>query len=235
MGLGACSSSVVSLVAVAAFAIAQLLPVSPAAAQAAPGPNDPPPAAGAAQPQPGYPPQPQPGYPPPGYQPPPPGYQPPPPGYQQPGYPPQPYAAPQRLDSQGRARPPRRPKGLLIAGPIVFAATYGFTALVGLQMMNGDVNAEPGTYCVNCDTVGPRLLIPIIGPWLAMPEADGDDGKAVTAILGIAQATGVLLTIIGISRYVASGKETATARRGGVNFAFVPSSGGGFGLLGGSF
>jgi hypothetical protein len=239
MALGA-RSTVTSLVSAVALMIAQLVSAAPAAAQgAAPAPAAPPEAQPGYPPPPqqGYPPPPQQGYPPPpqqGYPPPQQGYPPPQQGYpppQQPGY----YGQQPGYTPYRPARPPRRSKGLLIAGPIVLAATYGFTAYVGLIMLSGDLENEPGTVCLNCETVGTRLLIPIIGPWLALPEADGDDGKTLSALLGLAQATGVLLTIMGISRYMASDPNRVAANRGRVNFAFVPSAGGGFGMLGGTF
>jgi len=149
------------------------------------------------------------------------------------GYPRPPQRSDGEYDSRPRPARARRPKGLLIAGPIVLGASYGFTALVGLQLMSGNVNMKPGEVCTNCDTVGPRLLIPIIGPWLALPAADGSDGKALSAVLGIAQATGVLLTIVGISRYKSAGEATASASN--VTFAFAPSHGGGLGFVAGSF
>jgi hypothetical protein len=154
-------------------------------------------------------------------------------GYPPPtGYPPPPR---QRFDSEyGRTRSTqvRRPKALLIAGPIVLGASYGFTALVGLELVSGNVQ-KPGEVCTNCNSIGSRLLIPIIGPWLALPDANGSNGKALTAVLGLAQATGLVLTIVGISRYKSA--VDATAAAGNVTFAFVPSQGGGLGLLGGRF
>jgi hypothetical protein len=253
MGLGA-RWTVTSLVGALVFTVGQLLPAA-AAAQAA-DPNAPaaaPPGYPPPQQQPGYPPpQQQPGYPPPqqpqAYPPPQQQGYPPPQGYAQPpGYPPQPYpaqpyAAPQRNDQEyGRVqryqRPPRRSKGLLIAGPIVLGASYLFTAYVGLLMLSGDYEMDPGTYCVNCDTVGSRLLIPILGPWIAMPEADGQDGKTVVALMGLAQAAGLIMTIAGIARYSATNPDRATAaNRNRLQFAFVPTrDGGGLGMVGGSF
>jgi hypothetical protein len=160
-----------------------------------------------------------------------PAYPPPPRGYY--GYPP-PQGYPQQ-PPQVYQRPARRPKGLLIAGPIVLGASYAFTALLGLTMQSTDTTSD-GAYCVNCQTVGTRLMIPLLGPWLAMPEADGSDGKMLTAMLGLAQATGLVMTIVGISRYAASAPDrTTAASRGGLQFALVPSKGGGLGVLGGSF
>jgi hypothetical protein len=69
-----------------------------------------------------------------------------------------------------------------------------------------------------------------------MPYADGGDGKALTAVLGLAQATGLILTIVGISRYRASAPDQAVAAgRNRLQFALVPDKGGALGVLGGAF
>ena len=202
-------STVTTLVGLAAFVSAPVWFAAPAVAQTAPANNAPsssPPPVPDQRPPAGYP------SPPPAYGQPPPGYYPPPP-YGWPGYPP---------------RRPRRAKGLLIAGPIVLGATYAFTALVGLSISADDVD------CSNCRTVGHRLLVPVLGPWLAIPAVDSSEGRTWTALLGFAQATGVILTVIGISRYSASVSEEGFASRG-LHLAFLPRAGGGFGVLGARF
>ena len=201
-------STVATLVGLAAFVSVQALSAAPAVAQTAPPNASPPPPAPDGRPPSGYPaPQPVYGQPPPGY------YPPPPYGWPQPGYPP---------------RRPRRAKGLLIAGPIVLGATYAFTALVGLTVSADDVD------CSNCRTVGHRLLVPVLGPWLAIPAVDSSEGRTWTALLGFAQATGVILTVIGISRYSTSVSEEGFASRG-LHLAFLPRAGGGLGVLGARF
>jgi hypothetical protein len=236
MALGA-RSSVTSLVGAVALTIAQLLPATPAAAQgAAPAPTappqaqpsyPPPPPQGYPPPQQGYPP-PQQGYPPPqqGYPPPQQGYPPPQQGYYaQPGYPPPVYRAP---------RPARRPKGMLIAGPIVLGVTYIVTAYFGVILTSiSDVDSGNSIGDANDKAAGERLLIPIIGPWLAMPVCDGYESLCVLA--GIGQATGVTLTILGITRYAASSPDRVAADRNRLRFALVPSAGGWFGTVGGTF
>jgi hypothetical protein len=90
----------------------------------------------------------------------------------------------------------------MIAGLVTFGASYALTALVGLELASGDATS-PGTYCTNCDSA-PLLLIPLAGPWIFLPDADGGDGKAVSAILGVAQATGLVLSIWGIAKFMNS-------------------------------
>ena len=41
---------------------------------------------------------------------------------------------------------------------------------------------DPGEVCLNCDTVGPLLMIPLIGPFLAIPDADGTDELLFTVL-----------------------------------------------------
>jgi hypothetical protein len=122
-------------------------------------------------------------------------------------------------------------KGLMIAGFSTLGGSYLFTALVGLTMLSG-VTTQPGQVCTNCQSVGGKLLIPILGPWIALPEADGADGKAISAALGIAQGVGVVLTVVGISVYVHS-KSDASARIS--SFGVVPTPGGAEGAVVGVF
>ncbi len=136
----------------------------------------------------------------------------------------------------GPPPPPSRKKGLMIAGLATFGGTYLFTVLVGLTMMSGSAN-EPGTTCTNCDSVGPKLLIPVVGPWLAIPDSKPGSGPPVCAALGLAQATGVVLSIVGISVYASSGAPETAARRvlPRPMFAVTPVSNGALGVMQGTF
>lgn len=90
----------------------------------------------------------------------------------------------------------------MIAGLATLGGSYALTALVGLQLASGETT-NPGEYCTNCDS-GTLLLIPLAGPWIFLPEADGGGGKALSAILGVAQATGLVLSIWGIAKFMDS-------------------------------
>ena len=133
-------------------------------------------------------------------------------------------------DGAGQPRAPKRKKGLMIAGLATFGGSYLFTALVGMTMLSKS-NESAGQTCLNCDSVGSKLLIPIAGPWVALPEADGDDGKFVCAVLGIAQGVGVALSIAGISQFVSSGSPSAGDAS--LHVAYLP--GGALGSLQGKF
>lgn len=121
--------------------------------------------------------------------------------------------------------PPRRRRkiGLMIGGLATLGGSYLFTAAVGSSMLDGR-STEPGTVCTNCDEVGPKLFVPVAGPWLAMGDTD-DDGKAVLALLGVAQLTGVVLSIVGTSVFASSGSGHANA--GELHLAVAPLPSGG--------
>ncbi len=94
-------------------------------------------------------------------------------------------------------------KGLMIAGWAVTGGTWAFTGLVGLTMIQVGLEADSNPYeeCLNCYSAGSRLLVPIAGPFMAIPVADGTDGKVVCFVLGAAQLTGLGLGIGGTARY----------------------------------
>jgi len=106
------------------------------------------------------------------------------------------------LAEEADAEPGTR-KGMMIAGWATTGGTWAFTALVGLTMIQVGLEAESDPYetCLNCYSAGSRLLIPIVGPFVAMPVADGTDGKAVSFVMGAAQVTGLALGIAGTSRF----------------------------------
>ena len=141
----------------------------------------------------------------------------------------------------------RKHVGLLIGGLITLGASYGLTAAVGFQLMsNSSTSSSSGSsICTNCDTVGGRLLIPVAGPWAALP-ASAADGKPILVGLGIVQAVGLVMTIVGAARLnddTSADDTSAPDHRppppqwranGRVSFLVVPSRDGAFGFLSGS-
>ena len=131
----------------------------------------------------------------------------------------------------------------MIAGLSTLGGSYLFTAMVGIELLNWQANhPNSNQTCTNCDSTGSALLVPIVGPWIAMKDANQDNGgPAVCAILGLAQATGVVLSIIGIQRYMDSAPpegHAAPVSKGLTNMhvGFAPVRGGGaLGALGASF
>ena len=121
---------------------------------------------------------------------------------------------------------PRR-KGLMIGGLTTVGVTYLVTVLVVLRDLGGATNGM--TYaCGDECKARPRLMVPILGPWLAMPYAGQHDAPLFT-FLGLAQAAGVVLSIVGISRFVAD----APTRR--VSVGVLPVSDGAFGFASARF
>lgn len=129
----------------------------------------------------------------------------------------------------------------MIAGLSTLGGSYLFSALVGLQLLTYEEN-HPYERCLNCEETGSALLIPLVGPWIAMKDANEDNGgPVVCAILGLAQATGVVLSIIGIKQFMDSAPpadQTASANKGPSNLrlGLAPLRGGGaLGALSASF
>jgi hypothetical protein len=153
-----------------------------------------------------------------------------------------------RRGNDARSGPRRKHVGLLVGGLITLGASYGFTAAVGFELMSRSATSSSGgsSICTNCDTVGGRLLIPLAGPWAALP-ASASDGKPILVGLGIVQAVGLILTIAGAERLSADNSADDDVgppdRRppspqwrsnGRVGFLVVPSRDGAFGFLSGS-
>jgi hypothetical protein len=125
----------------------------------------------------------------------------------------------------------------LIAGIATLGGTYLFSALVGAMLLSGLVT-PPGATCLNCETAGIPLLIPIAGPWIALPHAnEATGGQVVMAILGVAQAAGVILTGVGIAMFATSGpkREDSLALWPRVDLQLAPLPGGGYVGLRGAF
>jgi len=145
---------------------------------------------------------------------------------------------PLTVESTTRERP--RKKGLLVGGLTTLVGTYLFSAWVGVQLLTYEDRHSDRT-CSNCNTTGGALMVPILGPWIALPNANKDKGgQLICAVLGAAQATGVVLTIVGIMRYGSSAQtDTTTAGRGplrSLTVGVAPLPGGGAsGTLGASF
>ena len=141
----------------------------------------------------------------------------------------------------------RKHVGLLIGGLITLGASYGFTAAVGVQLMSGSStgSSSGSSICTNCDTVGGRLLIPVAGPWAALP-ASAPAGKPILVGLGIVQAVGLIMTIAGAARLNGdtSGDDISPPdhrppppqwrSNGRVSFLVAPCRDGAFGFLSGS-
>ena len=129
--------------------------------------------------------------------------------------------APGLLHQTPAPRAPRR-TGLMIGGLTTLGVTYLVTVLVVLRDLGGGTNGM--TYaCGDECKARPRLMVPILGPWLAMPYAGQHDAPLFT-VLGLAQAAGVVLSIVGISRFVSDAPTHP------VSVGVLPVSDGAFGF-----
>ena len=152
--------------------------------------------------------------------------------------------------NDGPPAPRPRRTGLLIGGLATLGISYTLTAAAGLDALeswqSGTVCNLNNGMCVGTSSpIGRALVIPVLGPWLAMGHIRDSRELPLLAFFGIAQATGVALTIAGIVRYSADGAaaeapgEPAGARRarsrpsGFISFGMLPTRDGAFGFLSG--
>lgn len=144
-------------------------------------------------------------------------------------------------------RPDLRPRrtGLLIGGLLTFGVSYTVSAMAGIAALSHDsgtlCNLNTGTCSSAIDPQGRDLLIPVLGPWMAMNNVRE---VPLLALLGLAQATGLALTVAGVARYSADGppaeasgeagpRRARSQPRGFVSFGVLPTRDGAFGFLSG--
>jgi hypothetical protein len=90
---------------------------------------------------------------------------------------------------------------MMIAGWSLFGGTWLFSVVLAAMMYEKDRNPGAGKVCLNCRAEGDALLIPLVGPFMAIPKAGGADGKALVAIIGVVQLAGLALGITGTVLY----------------------------------
>ncbi len=122
------------------------------------------------------------------------------------GYGPAPYAQPQPgyYGPQPAAEMPAprsRRKGLMIAGWTMFGASYLFTALTGAIMADLCASTSP------CKRVGYYMLIPAVGPFIAMGPADSATGTIFLGLTGLVQTAGLVMGIVGTAQFAADGRR----------------------------
>lgn len=110
-------------------------------------------------------------------------------------------SGPEEITDNVEGRPPpagytavqRRRKGLLIAGPIVLGATYGYTSLIAA--IGTDLDRSTGGTGAS---IAP-LFIPVIGPFLEMGQTDSYSARYLLAIDGAAQTAGAIMLYYGLT------------------------------------
>jgi hypothetical protein len=98
---------------------------------------------------------------------------------------------PQRSD---RARPGHKRKGALISGVVLFGVSYGAAAFAGYKL--GQSCGQSNAFN-ECSTVSRNMYIPIAGPFMNLEHAERPTDKLAMAFTGGAEATGLLLAVVG--------------------------------------
>jgi hypothetical protein len=115
-------------------------------------------------------------------------------------YAPAPHAAPPAGDAPAPypyppPEPPRRRgKGMMIASWSIFGGAYLSTVVLGAALIDGDTTTSR--------RMGTRLLVPLVGPFLAAPTADEALTTMGLVFIGLAQVTGFALGTAGTVLFV---------------------------------
>lgn len=105
--------------------------------------------------------------------------------------------------------------GMTISGFTIFGTSYLISALIGTISL--DLAADTG----GSGIYGRRMLIPVAGPFMAIPRADSATGGLFTGLVGVAQIGGLLLGTAGaIKLGRAKRKLNLSASSGGLQLEF---------------
>ena len=101
---------------------------------------------------------------------------------------------------------PEPNRTLLFVGLEILGGAYVFSVLVGLMLVS-EVMVDEGETCVNCQSAGAPMFIPLVGPFIALPHADEGAGRVVSALMGSVQVAGLCVAAIGLGWYLAVKKK----------------------------
>jgi hypothetical protein len=105
--------------------------------------------------------------------------------------------------------------GMTISGYTLFGTSYLISALIGTISL--DYAADVG----GTGKYGRRMLIPIAGPFLAIPRADSATGGLFTGFLGVIQVAGFALGTAGAIKLGRANRELRlSADAGGLQLQF---------------
>jgi hypothetical protein len=105
--------------------------------------------------------------------------------------------------------------GMTISGYTLFGTSYLISALIGTISL--DYAADVG----GSGKYGRRMLIPIAGPFLAIPRADSATGGLFTGFLGVIQVAGFALGTAGAIKLGRANRELRlSANSGGLQLQF---------------
>lgn len=105
--------------------------------------------------------------------------------------------------------------GMTISGYTLFGTSYLISALIGTISIDyaRDVGGS-GKY-------GRRMLIPLVGPFMAIPRSDSATGGLFTGLVGVVQVAGFALGTAGAIRLGRANRQLAlTADTGGLTLKF---------------
>ncbi|MCA9687683.1 MAG: hypothetical protein KC457_36325, partial [Myxococcales bacterium] len=105
--------------------------------------------------------------------------------------------------------------GMTISGFTMFGTGYLISALIGTISLDlaADVNGT-GQY-------GRRMLIPVAGPFMAIPRAGSATGGLFTGLLGVVQIGGLVLGTAGAVKFGRAKRQLAlSADAGGLQLRF---------------
>jgi hypothetical protein len=105
--------------------------------------------------------------------------------------------------------------GMTISGYTMFGTSYLISALIGTISLDyaQDVGGT-GTY-------GRRMLIPMVGPFMAIPRADSATGGLFTGFLGVIQIAGFALGTAGAIKLGRANRQLRlSANSGGLQLQF---------------
>lgn len=106
-------------------------------------------------------------------------------------------------------------KGMMITGWIMLCASYLASSLIGVIVMD-QADEEYSDCGERCKRLGGYMLIPLAGPFVAIPHTKSYTGKWGMAALGVSQVAGLVLGIIGTVWHIQD-KRKAEAMHSGLN------------------
>jgi hypothetical protein len=105
--------------------------------------------------------------------------------------------------------------GMTISGYTMFGTSYLISALIGTISL--DLAADVG----GSGTYGRRMLIPVAGPFIAIPRADTATGGLFTGFLGVIQTAGFVLGTAGAIKLGRANRQLRlSADAGGLKLQF---------------
>ncbi|MBK6918357.1 MAG: hypothetical protein IPH07_13255 [Deltaproteobacteria bacterium] len=97
----------------------------------------------------------------------------------------------------------REARGMIVGGAVMFTLVYGFTALGGAVAIDrARKSRPPGSPAPHAgrEAYGRALLVPLVGPFLAMPRTHSATDRWLDAAAGVLQLGGAVFTLVGVAQ-----------------------------------